>query len=61
MIQNYSTSLITKTRSKYINFDIINRIKYIDTLLIWKPDTAEYDTYEVELESIQHRFYKFPK
>tara|TARA_B100001094_G_scaffold307555_1_gene339360 strand:+ start:939 stop:1598 length:660 start_codon:yes stop_codon:yes gene_type:complete len=36
MIQTYSTSLslITKTRSKYINFDIINRIKYIDTLLI---------------------------
>lgn len=33
----------------------------IDKLLNWSPDTKLYDSYKSELESINHRFYKFKK
>jgi len=33
----------------------------INKLLSWKPDTSLYDSYKVELETLNHRFYKFKK
>lgn len=43
------------------DIDIDDKQGTIDRILMWNPDTSEYDKYSRELEENGHRFYKFKK